>query len=221
MNKYATALLHLMLFALVTAIGAYWAVRIFTPQPIAAPPPLAAPPPREPDPIAAARMFGLIQVAVAAVTNIQVAGIFAAGKDSSAILTVDGKPPRAFILGQEIAPGTTLVAVRPDGVTLDRGVNGGQQELRAPPLPPSMSFSTQGPSAVTPAYQRQGNTLTVDPTLAGSSASHSFAPAPTFQPPPQAVESAPQQQEQQEAPQQQDQSSEQQQSSSEAPPQQE
>lgn len=197
MNKYTTALLHLVLFALVIAIGAYWAVRIFTPQPIAAPPPLSAPPPREPDPIAAARMFGLIQVAAAVVSNIQVAGIFAAGKDSSAILAVDGKPPRAFVLGQEVVPGTTLVAVKAEGVTLERSSGGERQEIQAPSRQTAMPLSTQAPGAITPAYKRQGNTLSVDPSMAGThSAPNNYVPPPAFQAPPPEVIDPPMQQEQ-------------------------
>ncbi len=169
MNKYTAALVHLVLFVLIAAVGAYWAVRIMTPQPIAAPPPLAAPPPRDPDPVAAARMFGLIQMAAAAVSNVQVAGLFAAGKDSSAVLTVDGKPPRAYVLGQEVTSGTTLVEVRPDGVTLERA--GGRQEVRAPSRAASVPLSANGPPASTSAYQRQGNTLTVNGAGAGVSRS--------------------------------------------------
>ncbi len=186
MNKYTTALLHLVLFALIAAIGAYWAVRIMTPQPIAAPPPLAAPPPREPDPVAAARMFGLIQMVAAAISNIQVAGLFAAGKDSSAILSVDGKPPRAYVLGQEISAGTVLLEVRPDGVTLER--SGARQELRAPSRAASMPLSTHTPPTAAPAFQRQGNTLTVNGSGAGAARSAAPVPAPSQpQPRPQAL----------------------------------
>ncbi len=133
-SKLASSLIHLTLFAAVCAIAAYWGVRILTPQPTAAPPPLAAPPPREPDPVLAARMFGQVQQAAArTVSNIQVAGLFAAGKDSSAVLVVDGKPPRVFVLGQEVTPGTRLVDVTGDHAVVES--SGGRMELRAPPRP--------------------------------------------------------------------------------------
>ena len=183
MNKLAAAVIHLLLFALVIAIGAYWAVRIFTPQPVAAPPPMAAPPPRDPDPVAAARMFGLVQMAVAAVTNIQVAGIFAAGKDSSAILVIDGKPPRAYVLGQEITSGTTLVSVSAETVTLEGA--GGRQELRAPSRPLPTPLSSSGPVSVAPAYIRQGNTLSANASSSGPGSAQTAAPimpSPSYQP---------------------------------------
>jgi len=166
MNKFVLAVLHVVLFALVAAIGAYWAVRIMTPSPIAAPPPLAAPPPREPDPVAAARLFGLVQVAVATVSNIQVAGVFAAGADSSAILMVDGKPPRAFVLGQEVVSGARLVGVQSDSVVLGRA-GGARQELRAPQMVPAHSGTTlpagmtpaAAATAAPPAFKVEGDTL--------------------------------------------------------------
>lgn len=153
---------HLAALALVSAIAAYWAIRILTPPPASAPPPLAAPPPREPDPVLAARMFGLVQIAQAPVaSNVQVAGVFAAGADSSAVLIVDGKPARVYLLGQEVAPGMTLAAVRADGITLASA--GGSQELRIPPRP----VVSMGGAAPAPAYTLDGNTLsapTVGPT---------------------------------------------------------
>ena len=90
------------------AIAGYWGIRIFTPSPIAAPPPLPPPPLRDPDPMAAARMFGKVDVVQSVASNVQALGIFAAGKDSSAVLVVDGKPARVFLVGQEVAPGMKL-----------------------------------------------------------------------------------------------------------------
>lgn len=196
MNKVSTALVHLICFALVIALAAYWAVRILTPQPTAAPPPLAAPPPREPDPVATARMFGLVQAAATVMSNVQVAGVFAAGRASSAILVVDGKPPRAFVLGQEVVPGTTLLEVTPETVTLDTG--SGRQELRSPPRAAAAPLATSPPVAVAPAFSRQGNTLTAPgsstPSFAAPMpASPSQFASPAAQQPPAAQPGTPQQ----------------------------
>lgn len=188
MNKFLVALSHLLLLALVTAVGAYWGVRILTPQPMPAPPPMAVAPPRDPDPIAAARMFGLVQVSVAAVSNIQVLGVFAAGVDSSAILVVDGKPARAFVIGQEVTPSTTLAEVGPDKVTLQGA--GGRQELRAPARPLTPALSTSGPTTPQSAFIRQGNTISAGAAGASSrpSAFNSLRPlgpmSPVTAPPP-------------------------------------
>jgi hypothetical protein len=171
---------HLAALALVSAIAAYWAIKILTPPPASAPPPLATPPPREPDPVLAARMFGLVQMAQAPIaSNVQVAGVFAAGADSSAVLIVDGKPARVYLLGQEVAPGTTLAAVRPDGVTLASG--GGNQELRVPPRP----VAAMGGAPPALAYTREGN------TLSAPSAGPSIATRPLPVPPPGVPANAP------------------------------
>jgi general secretion pathway protein C len=180
MKRLAAAFVHVVMLAIVCAIAAYWAIRIVTPQPTAAPPPLAAPPPRDPDPVLAARMFGLVQAAPTAVlANVQVAGVFAAGADSSAVLIVDGKPARAYLVGQEVAQGTRLVEVRPDGVTLEGG--GGRQELQVPPR----QVASLGGAPPPPAFNLTGNTLSA-PTQPGSA-----APAPLAAPmPPQNVPAA-------------------------------
>src|SRR5512135_1146208 len=119
LKKFAAAAVHLLFFALVMAIAAYWGVRIFTPAPTAAPPPLPPPPIRDPDPVATARMFGKVERIQAASTNVQAIGAFAAGKDSSAVLSVDGRPARVFLLGQEVSPGMKLVEVGPQAVIVE------------------------------------------------------------------------------------------------------
>ncbi len=187
MKRLAAVFMHVVMLALVCAIAAYWAIRIVTPQPTAAPPPLAAPPPRDPDPVLAARMFGLVQVAPTAVlANVQLAGVFAAGADSSAVLIVDGKPARAYLIGQELAPGTRLVEVRADGVTLESAA-GGRQELSVPPR----QVATLGGAPPPLAFNLTGNTLSA-PSQPGSAAPASVAtpmppqtvPAADAEPPP-------------------------------------
>lgn len=177
-NKITSSLIHIAMLAVVCAIGAYWGVRILTPQPTAAPPPLAAPPPRSPDPMLAARMFGLVQQAQARVaTNIQVAGIFAAGDQSAAVLTVDGKPPRVFVLGQEVTAGNRLAEVTAEQVVLE--TQGGRQELRVPPARPVASLANGAPAR---AYVMDGNTLS--PTGSGGAPGAVPAPPPVMQPAP-------------------------------------
>jgi general secretion pathway protein C len=127
MKKLSTFVLHLVMLAIVCAAATYWVLRIVTPSAIAVPPPLAAPAPREADPILAARMFGLVQAAPVAVSNVQLVGVFSAGKDSAAVLAVDGRPARVVLLGRSVSGGSKLVEVRPEGVTLEN--NGARQEL--------------------------------------------------------------------------------------------
>lgn len=180
LNKLGKVLMHVVMLAIVSAIAAYWVIKILTPQPTAAPPPLAATPPREPNPTMAARMFGLIQAPqVATVSNIQVVGVFAAGKSGSAVLAVDGKAPRAYVIGQEISPGTRLVDVQAEVVVLESS-GGARQELRLPPRAAVASIGGGAPPQ--PAYTMQGNVLSA-PSSSGAPATRSMtAPSPAFAP---------------------------------------
>ena len=153
LKKFAALAVHLVFFALVMAIAAYWGVRIFTPAPTAAPPPLAPPPLRDPDPVAVARMFGKVERVQTVTSNIQAIGAYSAGKDSSAVLSVDGRPARVFLLGQEVAPGLKLAEVGPETVVLESG--GARQELRLPPR----AMAAFGGAPPPPNFTLQGNTL--------------------------------------------------------------
>lgn len=175
LKKISSLLLHLVLFALVCAIAAYWVVKIVTPPPAAAPPPVAAPAPREADPVLAAKMFGLVQAAPAQMSNVQVLGLFAAGKQSSAVLAVDGKAPRVFLIGQQVSPGTRLVAVTRDVAVLENA--GARQEARAPARP-AVSFGGPAPA---PGFVRDGNELSA-PSLGGPAPRQGVPVQPGFAP---------------------------------------
>jgi general secretion pathway protein C len=178
LKKIAAAAVHLLFFAGVVAIGAYWSVRIFTPAPTSAPPPLPPPPLRDPDAAAAARMFGKVEVAQAVVAvNIQAVGAFSAGKQSSAILTVDGKPARVYLVGQEVVPGTRLAAIEAEVVVLDSP--SGRQEVRLPPRP-AVAMSGGPPPQN---FSRDGNTLTA-PSAGGAPAARPTPAMPAPPPPP-------------------------------------
>lgn len=179
LKKFAAAATHLLFFAIVVVIAGYWALRIFTPAPTAAPPPLPPPPLRDPDPMAAARMFGKVQVVQAVATNVQALGVFAAGDDSSAVLVVDGRPARVFVLGQEVAPGMKLIEVTPEVAVLE--VAGARQEVRLPTRP-VVSFGGAPPP---PNFTREGNTLTAPSGAAPTP--RPIAPPPAAARPPPAV----------------------------------
>jgi general secretion pathway protein C len=160
-KKLAVVLMHLAMLALVCAIGAYWLIRILTPPAASVPPPQAAFILREPDPTLAARMFGLVQAAPApSSVEIQALGAFAAGKDSAAVLAVDGKPPRVYLLNQEVAAGGRLVEVRKDAVTVEQG--GVRRDVWLPVQPPPNVGAAPPPQG----FRRDGNTLSA-PTIAG------------------------------------------------------
>ncbi len=185
MKKFAFAAVHLVFFVGVMAIATYWGIRIFTPAPLAAPPPLPPPPLRDPDPMASARMFGKVDVVQSVATNVQALGVFAAGKDSSAILVVDGKPARVFLVGQEVVPGMKLVSVTSEVAVLESS-GGGRQEVRLPARP----IAQLGGLPAAPNFFRDGNTLTA-PSSDGAPniprPAPMQAPRPALPPPPPVV----------------------------------
>jgi general secretion pathway protein C len=183
MRKFAVALLHVSMLALVCAIAAYWAIRILTPAPASMPPPPPAAVLREADPVLAARMFGLVQVAQAPVTlSVQALGAFSAGKDSAAVLAVDGKPARVYLLNQEVATGAKLIGVRKEAVTIEH--EGARREFL---LPPQQALGLGG-APPPPGYTRDGMTLTA-PTVAGAPQPPAVQPRPL---PPRALAPQPQ-----------------------------
>ena len=101
-----------------------------------------------------------------------------AGRDSSAVLSVDGRPARVFLLGQEVVPGTKLVAVTSDTVVLESG--GARQEVRMPPR----AVAAFGGAPPPPNYTREGNTLTA-PAIGGATPIAPQVPPQTMTPPPQ------------------------------------
>jgi general secretion pathway protein C len=160
--NFTSILIHFVGAALSCAQLAYWSIRLMTPPPAAAPVPARAVPVRDPDPVLVARAFGQIdRIGAATLSNIQVAGVFSAGRDSAAVFVVDDQPARAVLLGQEVTPGATLVEVNPQSVTLQTGPT--RRELRVP-NPPLASFSGAGPGQGA-GFARRGNVLSA-PSMA-------------------------------------------------------
>jgi general secretion pathway protein C len=171
--KFNFLLIQFLGAALACAQLAYWSIRLMTPPAAPAPAPARTVSIRDPDPVLLARAFGQVgRVVVAGGGNIQVAGVFAAGADSAAVFVVDDRPARAVRLGQEVAPGSTLVDVDPHGVTLDSG--GVRRQLRVPSAPMA-GFDAAGRSA---GFERRGNVLTA-PTV-DTPPSAATAPRPAF-----------------------------------------
>ncbi|MGD9945003.1 MAG: type II secretion system protein N [Burkholderiaceae bacterium] len=84
----------------------------------------------------AAQLFGqrnLNAQAQPASSNIQVLGVAASARRASAVLSVDGGPAKAFMVGDEVSDGVRLVAVRADAAVIEQG--GKRIELVAPQRP--------------------------------------------------------------------------------------
>lgn len=116
--------------ALAVGVGA-WGAIVFAPAPPPAPPAAIGDDGLPTDTGPVARWFGAGNGGKVQVT---VAGLIAAGPRGSAVLSVDGKPPRAYRVGSALADGVTLAEIRGTGVVLNQ--EGSRVELRAAVLPP-------------------------------------------------------------------------------------
>ena len=184
----------LLLFAALCAIVSFWATVLLAPRPAIAPAGVVADPRALPELQLSAQLFGLGQPAVAAakLSNVQVVGIVAAGRRGSAILGVDGKPPRAFAVGESLTPSQTLSAVEPDRVVI--ASNGRNVELPAPSAA-TLDVLTSGgdqparPGAP-PGAPSQGGPLIQGQPAPGLPPGASL-PAPAPIPPPRAIPTVP------------------------------
>ncbi|OYU08750.1 MAG: general secretion pathway protein GspC [Pseudomonas sp. PGPPP1] len=56
---------------------------------------------------------------VAAVPQVKVTGVLAGARGAVAILSLNGGPPRSFLLGERLSPGVRLTAIEGDGVEIE------------------------------------------------------------------------------------------------------
>lgn len=124
MKKRLPLLISFILFIVLSASATYWGMHLFKPKPR---PVVAPPPPPQPDiPIeVAAGLFGGKLVAQT-VANFQLKGVIASasGRGGTVVVAVDGKPLRAYGVGDEIMPGVKVEAIYPKYVQIaDNGVS--------------------------------------------------------------------------------------------------
>lgn len=172
-------LVHLVGAAVASALAAFWILRLMAPAPSMLPPTAPGMTFREPDAELAARLMGEVSSGpVASSLNVQVSGVFAAGADSSAVIAVDGRPPRAVLLGRDVAPGFRLVEVRPDGITIEHDALRSKYAVPAPALAKATTSA--------PMFSREGDTLTApsqDVSAAGKTALDASRPVAGGAPP--------------------------------------
>jgi general secretion pathway protein C len=119
MDKRLPLLMSLLGVILLAASLAYWILQLYQPpqRPLAAVPHSAMP---DPAIDAAATLFGG-QIATANASSYQLTGIVSAGRESVAIIVAEGSPPKALVVGKELASGITLAEVHPRYVMLSDG----------------------------------------------------------------------------------------------------
>ena len=107
----------------------------------------------------AARLFGaepVKQTTPAAPGRFRLFGVIAGGDSGSALIGVDGHPPRAVAVGEPVAPGVVLRSTAYRAVWIES--DGTRQELKLEPPPASAG-------AAPPAYTPPGPTFVPPPTI--------------------------------------------------------
>lgn len=187
--------LSFLLFVALCASIAYWGLQLYDPplRPVAAG--NAGPKVAAPRLEAAASVFGGQGSAVPVLSNLQLRGVIVSGtpQESIAILSVEGKPPKAYRASAEVVPGLTIKEVHrqyvllADGGTIKRielpaAARAAQQNgiaARAPiPTQPMPSASiAQSPPAVQSA-PAENTTVVIEQEQTGQSTPVSDEQAP-------------------------------------------
>lgn len=160
-RRWASSLAALALSGVLGATLAWWALQLFAPPVAIAPPGSLADQHGAPDLSASARLFGEPAGArtastPAAMGEIRVLGVAASTLRGSAVIAVDGKPARAYMVGDAITDDARLVEVRADHAVIEQ--HGTRIALVAPerpavdllwrgPMPPEGSEAARAPVA--------------------------------------------------------------------------
>jgi len=147
-SRWTPLAVSLAMSALLCATIAYWALQWLAPAVPIAPAGSLSDRQDTPDLVAAVPLFGLpvggrAAGPDAALSNIRVLGVAASTVRGSAVLSVDGKPPRAYMVGDAVTAEATLAEVRSDAAVIER--SGMRFELAAPQRP-SVAILSAGPA---------------------------------------------------------------------------
>lgn len=168
-------------FGALGGTGAYWALQLFAPPVAIAPAGSLVDTRSAPDLVTAQALFGSADSAAVPLPglNIRVIGVAASPARGSAVLVVDSKAAKAFLVGDDVGDGLRLVEVRPDAAILER--KGVRIELPAPQRPTVALLSSGPGSAPSPpdtAIDREAaRTRADDPAIEATTLSPQGAPA--------------------------------------------
>lgn len=149
---WARRFLSSILFALLCAIVAYWAMQLRAPTPAVVAAATSITSVQSFDAELQVRLFG--GPAGPNAGNVRALGVVApmrADAPGIALLVVDDLPPRAYATGEALATGTVLREVRRDRIVIEQG--GALNEIAVPQATPG-SASSQG---VAPPENQPGN----------------------------------------------------------------
>lgn len=177
-NRAAFAVSVLVVLAACASL-VHWATVLLAPASPIAPVEVVADPRATVDVRGASSLFGVgggPSTPGPTITDIQVVGLAASRTRAAAILTLDGKPPRAYGEGDTLSRGVRLVKVSEDEVLIER--DGARHRLDVPARP-SLSVLSSG-------VGRSRDTSLITPVpvapVAPAPAPASPAPSPSAEP---------------------------------------
>jgi general secretion pathway protein C len=143
---------YLLAFSALAACLAYWAMQLLAPQAPVASSGVVAEKSATLDLSGAGNLFGsTTKTSTAAAPtpaiSIQIQGLIATRPmaKASAILTVDGRPPQAFALGDSLGNGTRLLEITPAGIVIEK--DGQKNTIALPARQTVASLSQAGAAA--------------------------------------------------------------------------
>lgn len=80
---------------------------------------------------------------VAITPQVKVTGVLAGARGAVAILSLNGGPPRSFLLGERLSPGVRLTAIEGDGVEIERAGERVRVNLDKLPEGPALPLLTR------------------------------------------------------------------------------
>ena len=136
------------------ALAAWWGIQLGAPRPAIAP--AVQPTLAQPDPGAAATLFGTVGQGLrgapdARLSAVRVVGVIAHQSEGAALLSVDGAAPRAFAVGDTVGTGLRLIGVTADAAVFDRF---GERIEVAAPVRGATNVLTRGSAAAPPSAGR-------------------------------------------------------------------
>ncbi|WP_233208138.1 hypothetical protein [Pollutimonas subterranea] len=114
-NRRPLIVQSLAMLATAAGIG-LWSALLLAPQPTVAPPLLASGPAPGENISPLVNWFG----GGSARLRVAVLGLLSAGQRGTALLSINGGPPKAYSVGHTLAQGVTLSAVLPHGISIDQ-----------------------------------------------------------------------------------------------------
>jgi general secretion pathway protein C len=187
--RWPSATSTALLWALAAGSIVFWGLRLSAPADALAPPAVPAPA-AAPDPVAVARSLGVVQAETRVAATPDAASRFAllgvvvdSDQQGAALIAVDGRPPRPFRTGAQVASGYVLQSLDRRAITIGGSVDGPPGVIIELPLRPQAANPPPSPVL----YSNEPGPVTAPPNTSTGASAGAQSPPPAFarqRPPP-------------------------------------